>query len=198
MALTSYKEVRPWANAIREAVVSRTMPPWHAAPGSAHVFRNDRSLSAAEVDTLVKWADGGSPEGEVIVAKARPTEDSKWRLGKPDRGDSGARTSRPKNRRSALYVPDRPAAFRPRYLGAGAAEFRIDQRAVVHHMNAFVREPGSSYLADFPRGEIFVPTVAERGRKRPGEALFARPSVIAWVRAWLCGDAMAGRRRETD
>src|SRR4051812_19895180 len=34
MAFTSYAEARPWARAIREAVVSRSMPPWHAAPGN--------------------------------------------------------------------------------------------------------------------------------------------------------------------
>ncbi|HET9271494.1 MAG TPA: hypothetical protein VFO31_25125, partial [Vicinamibacterales bacterium] len=30
MSLTSFKEVRPWAGAIREKVASRVMPPWHA------------------------------------------------------------------------------------------------------------------------------------------------------------------------
>ena len=47
MAFTSYKQVRPWASAIREAVLSGKMPPWHAAPESSHAFRNDRSLSKA-------------------------------------------------------------------------------------------------------------------------------------------------------
>src|SRR5262245_11070356 len=32
MSLLSYKEVRPWAKAIREKVLSREMPPWHADP----------------------------------------------------------------------------------------------------------------------------------------------------------------------
>src|SRR5256885_14302253 len=63
MALTNYNEVRPWSRSIREAVVSRAMPPWHAAPGSAHAFRNERSLSQTEIDTLVAWVDAGSPEG---------------------------------------------------------------------------------------------------------------------------------------
>src|SRR5437764_1329778 len=50
MAFTSYKHVRPWASAIREAILSHKMPPWHAAPGSAHAFRNDRSLSKQEIE----------------------------------------------------------------------------------------------------------------------------------------------------
>jgi hypothetical protein len=64
MAFTSYKQVRPWAGAIREAVISRKMPPWHAEAGSAHPFRNDRSLTKAEIDSLVAWVDAGAPEGE--------------------------------------------------------------------------------------------------------------------------------------
>jgi len=37
MSLMTYKDTRPWARAIREAVVQRKMPPWHADPkvGSA-------------------------------------------------------------------------------------------------------------------------------------------------------------------
>src|SRR5579859_6597143 len=85
MPLTSYKEARPWSRAIREAVVSRTMPPWHAAPGSAHAFRNDRSLAQAEIDSLVAWVDAGSPEGmPVSETRVAAPVDSKWRLGKPD------------------------------------------------------------------------------------------------------------------
>ena len=32
MSLITYKEVRPWAKAIREKVASRVMPPWHPDP----------------------------------------------------------------------------------------------------------------------------------------------------------------------
>ena len=31
MAFTTYKEARPWAAAIKQAVASRTMPPWSKA-----------------------------------------------------------------------------------------------------------------------------------------------------------------------
>ncbi len=64
MSLLSYKEARPWAKSIREKVVSREMPPWHADP---HVgeFSNDRRLSQREIDTITAWVDGGAPEGEL-------------------------------------------------------------------------------------------------------------------------------------
>jgi hypothetical protein len=47
----SYKEVRPWAAAIREAVVLRKMPPWHADPEVGE-FSNDLRLSDAEIETI--------------------------------------------------------------------------------------------------------------------------------------------------
>src|SRR4029079_13571680 len=63
MALTSYKEVRPYAKAIRDVVSDGKMPPWHADPHYGK-FANDRRLSEAEVRTLLQWVNGGSPEGD--------------------------------------------------------------------------------------------------------------------------------------
>ena len=43
MSFLTYSEVRPWAKAIREAVLTRKMPPWFADPHYGK-FSNDRSL----------------------------------------------------------------------------------------------------------------------------------------------------------
>src|SRR5271169_667913 len=59
MPLTSYKEVRPWAKAIRDRVAARTMPVWLADPHYGS-FRNDPRLSQAEIDTIVNWVAGGA------------------------------------------------------------------------------------------------------------------------------------------
>src|SRR5262245_29450236 len=63
MALLTYKDARPWAKAIKNAVATRTMPPWFADPNYGH-FPNERRLKQAEIDTIAKWADAGSPEGD--------------------------------------------------------------------------------------------------------------------------------------
>jgi len=62
MAFSTYQQTRPWAKAIREAVLTRKMPPWFADPCCGK-FSNDRSLTAAERDTLARWADSGAPQG---------------------------------------------------------------------------------------------------------------------------------------
>src|SRR5436190_7601318 len=55
MPLLSYAQSRPWAKAIKEAVVTRKMPPWSADRQYGH-FLNDRSLQQADIDMLVAWA----------------------------------------------------------------------------------------------------------------------------------------------
>src|SRR5215204_4452136 len=62
MAFQTYESTRPWARAIKAAVLSKKMPPWFAEGGTAHIL-NDRSLKPAEIDMLVKWADAGAPAG---------------------------------------------------------------------------------------------------------------------------------------
>ena len=62
MPLLTYREVRPWAKAIRDAVVTAKMPPWFADPRFGK-FANDRRLSQAEIDTIRAWADAGAPAG---------------------------------------------------------------------------------------------------------------------------------------
>src|SRR4029453_6764303 len=59
MSFLTYKDARPWAKAIKTAVVNRQMPPWGADPNYGH-FANDRRLSDSDIRTLSAWADGGA------------------------------------------------------------------------------------------------------------------------------------------
>jgi hypothetical protein len=82
-SMLTYRDTRPWARAIRQAVVSRAMPPWFADPRYGH-FNNDRSLTQAEIDTLAAWVDGGAAEGDPALAPP-PIEwpEGGWQI-KPD------------------------------------------------------------------------------------------------------------------
>jgi hypothetical protein len=62
MPLTTYENVRPWARAIKEQVLARRMPMWHAARGFG-AFRNDPTLTPIEIAMIVSWVDGGLPVG---------------------------------------------------------------------------------------------------------------------------------------
>jgi hypothetical protein len=67
--MLTYKDTRPWARAMKLAVVSKAMPPWFADPRYGH-FNNDRSLKQDETDTIVGWVDSGAPEGDPKDAAA--------------------------------------------------------------------------------------------------------------------------------
>src|SRR5438067_1610472 len=81
MSLVTYEEARPWATAIRERVITRQMPPWHIDKTvGIQKFKNDRSLSDPQIDTVVKWVDAGAPKGDMKdmpAPKVWPDE-SKW------------------------------------------------------------------------------------------------------------------------
>src|ERR1051326_119784 len=66
-SMLTYKELRPWAKAIKAAVIEKKMPPWFADPQYGH-FNNDRSLKPAEIQTIASWVDGGSVEGDAKEA----------------------------------------------------------------------------------------------------------------------------------
>jgi hypothetical protein len=68
MSLVTYEDARPWAKAIREEVMTRRMPKWHAVRGYGD-FSNDPSLSPFEISLLVAWAEGGAPRGSEEEAK---------------------------------------------------------------------------------------------------------------------------------
>ena len=76
MALTSYRDARPWARAIKGKVLAREMPPWYADPRYGS-FRNEMTLTQDEIDTLVAWADAGAPEG-TGEAPQLPTFSDGW------------------------------------------------------------------------------------------------------------------------
>ena len=82
MSLETYQEARPWAAAIREAVATRAMPPWHGDPQS-HQFSNDPRLTDAEIATLISWTKTGAKEGPEVKQPASAPLPSGWHI-RPD------------------------------------------------------------------------------------------------------------------
>lgn len=87
MAFMTYDETRPWARAIARKVESREMPPWFASAPEG-IFENERSLTDAEIDTILRWVDAGAPAGDRADAPAPPSWAEElhdgWSHGTPD------------------------------------------------------------------------------------------------------------------
>jgi hypothetical protein len=182
MPLTTYREVRPWAKAMREAVIRRSMPPWHADAETSKHFRNDRSLTDSERDKFVAWVDagareGGSGEAKPVPVKTLMTRDEGWRLGKPDLIVRVPGFKVPARGTLEYTFLVSPTSF-PSDQWIAAAEWKIDKRAVVHHINAFIRPPGSSYVKTAPVGQLYVASKEERAARRNDEREVERRELL--------------------
>jgi hypothetical protein len=86
MSLVTYQDARPWARSIKAKVVTRVMPPWHIDRNvGIQKFKNDPSLSDAQIATIASWVDHGAPEGNPADMPAPVTfsNDEQWQF-KPD------------------------------------------------------------------------------------------------------------------
>lgn len=63
-SLLSYGEVRSEAQAIKQQVQTRAMPPWPADSAHSLKFRNDARLGERDITTLIAWVDAGTPKGD--------------------------------------------------------------------------------------------------------------------------------------
>src|SRR5580704_3615131 len=152
MSFLTYQDTRPWAKAIRQAVITKKMPPWLADPAYGH-FANDRGLAKADLDTLIAWTDAGAPGGSPKDAP-KPIEFTEgWNIGKPD---------------VILEMPSEyqvPASGTVEYqhfiVPTGftedkwvqVVELRPGNRSVVHHSAVFVRPPESKWMRNAKPGE---------------------------------------------
>ena len=67
MSLVNFRETRPWARSIKAAVAAREMPPWHLDKTvGIQEFKNDRSLTDDQINTIVRWVDSGAPMGDPV------------------------------------------------------------------------------------------------------------------------------------
>jgi len=139
-SLLKYEKAKSSAKQIKEVVVKRRMPPWHADPKIGE-WKNDRHLSTQEIDTIAGWVDAGAPEGDPKDAPPPRKFNDGWQIGTPD----------------AIYTIPRkehvPAEgtlpYRNLFVMTGlkedrwvqAVEIRPTARQVVHHVLAFVIYP---------------------------------------------------------
>ena len=139
MSLMDYKSARPWAKAMKEAVLLKRMPPWFADPHSGP-FSNDPSLTDAEKATIVAWVDGGAVEGDARDLPKTPAYAEGWHIGKPDAifdiGQDHILKGEPADEYISFTVPTN---FTEGHW-VQAVEIRPGNRKVVHHAHVSVIE----------------------------------------------------------
>ena len=138
MSLLTYEDARPYAKAIRDEVSDGVMPPWHAAAPHG-TFLNERVLTAAEKDVLVRWANNGAPEGNPKDLPRAPEYTDGWQIGKPDAVFEMTQEYKvPAEgvvQYEYFYIPTN--FTEPKWVQA--VEVRPGNRAVVHHALVYYR-----------------------------------------------------------
>ena len=137
MSLMDYPDAKMWARPIRDAVVQRKMPPWHADPKVGD-FSNDPRLSDQDIATIDAWVRSGAREGDPKDLPPVPVFAQGWHI-KPDvvltipeftvRGGS-------MDDYEYIYVPTNFVEDR----WVQAAEVMPGDRRVVHHATVSVIE----------------------------------------------------------
>jgi hypothetical protein len=122
------------------------MPPWFAAPEFHGVFANERGLTPAEIDTLVRWAKEGSPEGDPADAPppVRFADHQGWRIGEPDLVVTAPRYFVPDD--VDTHYANHAVTLTPDLLPESRFIQAIEWRGgsdVVHHIVGYAYLPGS-------------------------------------------------------
>ena len=150
MSLVSYRETRPWARAIKHRVAARQMPPWHIDQTlGIQQFKNDRSLTDEEINTIVRWVDAGAPMGDPsdMLPPKQFADDDVWNFaelfgGPPDLIIKSPPYTMPAVAQDAWYRPTVPAGLtEPRWVRA--IEIRpstVAGRRIVHHALARLQQ----------------------------------------------------------
>lgn len=153
MPLLSYNEARPYAKAIKQAVVTGTMPPWFADPKIGH-FKNARVLSAADIKTLAAWADTGAVEGDPKDKPAPVKFSNGWDI-KPDIVIEMPKPFTLPAKGTINYKFILVKTNFDRDMWISAAEMRPGNSEVVHHGKVWVRPPGSQWMENAVPGEAY-------------------------------------------
>ncbi len=147
MSLLTYQDARPWARSIKGRVATRQMPPWHIDPSvGVQRFKNDLSLTEEQIDTIVRWVDGGAVEGDPRdLPPAKPLlTNNEWQgvmdgYGPPDLVIRSPEYTMPAQHQDVWFRPTSPIRLtEPRWIRM--VEIRpsnLQARRIVHHSIAY-------------------------------------------------------------
>ena len=152
MSLLTYEDARPWARSMKQNVSQRQMPPWFIDKNvGIHDFKNDISLSDADIATIVKWVDEGSPKGNPADMPPPLVFQDKlpWHIGEPD-----MIIPMPKDEIVAAKAPDQwkdvivdPHLTEDRWLKGVETKPLRGFRVVHHAATSMIAPEGSEGLA---------------------------------------------------
>ncbi len=155
-SLRTYDDARRHSAAIAEVVADRRMPPWHADPRFGH-FGNDRSLTPKQRATLLAWVEQGAPLGDPAgLPPARSFADG-WSIGTPDLVIETPRPYEVPSQGVLDYVHVEVTGRFDRDTWVQAVEILPSERAVVHHVIVYLKDPAAKGRGHLEHLAAYVP-----------------------------------------
>ena len=187
MSLITFQEARPWARSIKERVSQRQMPPWHIDRSvGVQKFKNDMSLSDEQVDTIVRWVDGGALQGDPkdMPPPVALITDNAWKgerdgFGPPDLVVKSSEYTMPAQHQDVWYRPESDLPItEPHWVKM--VEIRpsnLKGRKIIHHSIAYLvlnndPEAVNTGTANGPD---------RRGDDNPADLVNRRPQLMEWA-----------------
>jgi len=204
MSLVTYEESRPWARSIKARVAARQMPPWHIDKTvGIQEFKNDRSLSDEQIDTIVRWVDAGAPQGDpkLMPPPKQFPDDSIWNFaerfgGPPDLVIRSPKYTMPKVALDAWYKPVVDTGLsEPRWVRA--IEIRpatVKGRRITHHALARLQQEEGDALAEATAGLFMEWAVGKQGeimRPNSGKLMLPGSKIIFEVHYHAVGEEIS-------
>ncbi len=84
MSLVTYREAFPWAESLRIELLAAGAAQPQGDIGAGFVRAAHRGLTARELDVVLDWALGGTPEGDAANAPPAATLSNDWAGPRPD------------------------------------------------------------------------------------------------------------------
>jgi hypothetical protein len=178
-SLTSYEAAKSFKDAIKSAVVARTMPPWPPADGCSE-YVSPRSLTTSETDTITSWVGAGAPEGQKAAKSQDPAPQAS--LSRVDLTLSLPMPYTPKVSPDEYrcFVLDWPETKTKYVTGFGV---KPGVNAIVHHVIAFLAKP-----ADVAKVQKL-----DEDDAGPGYSCFGGPGGGGGRYGWIGGWAPGGQ-----
>jgi len=138
--LMTYDDAVENSAMMKEVVLQRRMPPWHADPRYGD-FSNNRRMPQEELDQLVSWIDAGTPRGDdKDLPPARQYAEG-WQIGQPDMVFRLPKEVTIAAQGTVPYLYYRVPTNFKEDVWIQAAEAKPGNRAVVHHIIVYYRDP---------------------------------------------------------
>lgn len=185
-ALNNYDDAVTWAADTQRTILDGSMPPWKPVAGYGD-FRDPRSLTADDKQTILDWIANGTPEGDPANLPPPLPDTGPWALGQPDIVLQMPQPFTPRRGQDVYRCFVLPDAGLTDTTYLSAYDLIPGQRQIVHHVLLFVDTTGTAVQMDGQDGQPGYDCFGGPGIPVDLTNIFAALDALAGIGGWAPG-----------